>query len=102
MRWTGIAVDATVLATTIRVNALRKRNIGGVVMADNPARVLFGYECGWMWRRLFLAIPTVILRLGMLRLKPTFRVGNRSAPFNGEKGWVKVIAHASSNNQRLC
>ena len=72
-----ITVDTAVLATAIRIDGLRERDVGRVVARDDRARGIHA-DGGFEWRRRLLgAVPAVVCRFMHIRLEASVGIGHR-------------------------
>ncbi len=83
VRRAGEAIDAAVLATTIRIECLIEMDVGRVVARDDAARAFLGHFGAWA-RRLLVqqqALPAVVFRVVANGFEAPLRIGGSAATF---------------------
>src|SRR5438132_7342371 len=80
-----VAIDASVLASLIRIDRLREPDVGRVVAGDDGARALHG-DSGLERRKLLVALrgrrfPAVVRRLSRVAAEAIAGIESRAAPF---------------------
>src|SRR5436190_547640 len=87
VRRSGVAIDATVFATAIRINARAKAHVGTLVVGNDSTRAVAEELC--RRRRIFLRVP-IRIALEMDLLEPVGRIGGRTTTFDGTVVHAKI------------